>query len=118
MVSILGERLKEKFFTRAGAVNWSENSTRSWGTILLILGGYGIVGLVPWSALIFYPLFLTVKQLNLNRRKTGVGDDRFALVMAVALMASWVDTFLNSFFIVSSLILSGGLVSVNLDKGG
>jgi hypothetical protein len=105
--------LKDNFLTGAGTVNWNEGNERSWGAILLILGGYGIVGLVSWSALIFAPLFLTIKQLNLNRRKTEADHSWFALVVAFALLTNWLDAFLNSFFIVSIMVWSGSLVSIN-----
>jgi O-antigen ligase len=110
--------LKENFFTGLGTVNWSKDNVRSWGAILLILGGYGIVGLVSWSLLMLYPLFLTIKQLNLHRKKdeNEMEYSWFVLIIAFALVTNWVDAFLNSFFIVSLLIWSGGLVNISKNK--
>jgi hypothetical protein len=108
--------LKENFFTGLGTVNWSEDKVRSWGAILLILGGYGIAGLVAWSSLMLYPLYLTVKQLDLKPKKNESEYNWFFLVVAVALVANWLDAFLNSFFIVSLLVWSGGLVNIGNNK--
>ena len=108
--------LKENFFTGVGTVYWAKDSVRSWGAILLILGAYGIVGLLAWSLLMLYPLFLAVKQLDLNSKKDGADNRWFFLVIALALATNWADAYLNSFFIVSLLIWSGGLVSIAKNK--
>jgi hypothetical protein len=108
--------LKENLFTGSGTVNWSQDNIRSWGAILLILGGYGIIGLVAWSSLMLYPLFLTIKRLNLNRKTDEINFNWFVLVIAVAIVTNWMDAFLNSFFIVSLLIWSGGLVNISKNK--
>jgi hypothetical protein len=108
--------LKENFFTGLGTINWNQDNVRSWGAILLILGGYGIGGLIAWSTLILYPLFLTVKQLNLEREKSEIELSWFVLIIAITLVANWLDAFLNSFFITSLLIWTGGLVNISQNK--
>lgn len=110
------QALKENFFSGVGTVNWAKDSVRSWGAILLILGAYGIVGLLAWFSLLLTPLFLAVKQLDINRKVDEADNRWFFLVIALALAINWADAFLNSFFIVSLLIWSGGLVSIDKNK--
>jgi len=91
-----------------------EGEVRPWGAIMLLLGGYGVIGLLAWSALLVSPLLLTFKLMKASREHFR--EKHLVFVIATILVLNWLDAILNSFFIVVLIVWSGSIVTLAQEK--
>ena len=93
----------------AGRWNWWDSSdTRPWSLWLLILGMYGLVGLVAFGTILFWPIFRAAwSPADRNDADSNNIQQAFvALILMVAL-----DSLLNGALILPYLVLIGGVAS-------
>jgi hypothetical protein len=93
-------------FTGAGQWDWwRKNNERPWGLALLIVGQFGLIGLVLAFGSLLAPALRTLSS------KQHCSDRKFSPTVALAvivLMAS-ADALLNSFFFYPAILAGGAL---------
>jgi len=88
---------------------WRAEGRRPWGTVLLMIGQLGIVGLALGAATMIVPAMLTVlRERPPNSPGTAGAPLLFAVIVAMALT----DALLNSFVYFPALALAGSLASM------
>jgi hypothetical protein len=92
-----------------GQWNWWQNGDfRPWSLWLLVLGAYGLVGLVAFAAILFLPVLRTAW---LSAGRNNADDSNLRLTLATLILMVALDSLLNGALILPYLLLMGGLAS-------
>jgi hypothetical protein len=87
---------------------WQGGDSRPWSLWLLVLGMYGLVGLIAFGSILFLPVIRSVwSPVDSNYRDDS--DLRRALVALILMVA--LDSLLNGAMILPYLLVMGGLAS-------
>jgi hypothetical protein len=84
---------------------WRKNNERPWGLTLLILGQFGLIGLVLAFGSLLIPAFW---DLGIRAHSGGRSICSRAPLAVIVLMAS-ADALLNSFFLYPAILAAGAL---------
>ena len=92
---------------------WRENGQRPWGLALLLVGQFGMTGLVlAFSSLLLPPLRAIFSRQSQNWRQRTDIPLAAIVVMAIA------DALLNSFVFYPALLASGALATSQICRSG
>ena len=87
---------------------WRPYGTRPWGQPLLLLGQYGLVGLLlAWGAL----LGACVAALAQLRQWRGRRDDDATLPLVIIVLLALADATLNAFFFAPAILTAGAIAA-------
>ena len=84
---------------------WRKNNERPWGLALLILGQFGLIGLV----LAFGSLLTPALRALATKGHSGTWRIQPALPLAVIVLMASADALLNSFFFYPAILAAGAL---------
>jgi hypothetical protein len=106
----------EKPLLGHGRWNWWQNGdTRPWSLWLLILGMYGVIGLISFGLILFLPVLRTTWSLTAN---TDPDDSKLRLTLVALILMVAADDLLNGAMILPYLLLMGGLASSDASHRG
>lgn len=87
---------------------WRRYGTRPWGQALLLVGQYGLVGLLlAWGALV---AVCGAAFARLRRAGTRLSDDA-ALPLAIVVLLALADAMLNAFFFSPAILAAGTIAA-------
>jgi hypothetical protein len=86
---------------------WPKNSERPWGLAMLMLGQFGLIGLVLAFGSLLIP---AVRALAIKGESSTWTNDPRAPLAVIVLMAC-ADALLNSFFLYPAILASGAIAS-------
>ncbi len=90
---------------------WRSYGTRPWGQATLLLGQYGLIGLVlAWGALVS----ACIAAFARLRRQTERATDTAALPLAILVLLALVDAALNAFFFFPAILAAGAIAAAPL----
>jgi hypothetical protein len=84
---------------------WRKNNERPWGLALLILGQFGLIGLLLSFGSLLMP---ALRALAIERHSGAWTIDPMAPLAVIVLMGS-ADALLNSFFLYPAILVAGAL---------
>lgn len=94
---------------------WRPMKTRPWGQGLLLVGQYGLIGLVlAWGALVAACAAAFVRL----RRDAKQGAEDAALPLAIIALLALVDAMLNAFFFFPAIVAAGAIATTAVARRG
>ena len=100
----------------SGRWNWWQNSDfRPWSLWLLVLGMYGLVGLVAFGGILFLPVIRAVWP---PAGGSAPNQPNLRLALATLVLMVAIDNLLNGAMILPYLLMMGGLAAERRSNGG
>ena len=93
---------------------WQDGTVRPWSLWLLVLGMYGVIGLLAFGSILFLPVLRAAWPSSDESGPAG-SSLRLALVAVILMVA--IDTLLNGAMILPYLLLMGGLAADRASHG-
>tara|TARA_R110000782_G_scaffold78293_3_gene155918 strand:- start:106441 stop:107823 length:1383 start_codon:yes stop_codon:yes gene_type:complete len=85
---------------------WRPLSSRPWGSPLLVIGHYGLIGFLLMGCALVGPIIAAVFKPHSHRR-----EDRYVLILLIVALVAIGDALLNSFLFLPLIAISASLVS-------